>query len=310
VILEQISQDLGLKPEYLIKLAKSASHRYKLYKIKKRTKGLRLISQPSAELKLIQRWLVDNIFSNFPVHKSVYSYKRGISISQLAKLHRKNKYLLRVDFKDFFHSIVAEDIYKLLINQSEKKQLDLTNEDISTIISLVCKKNRLTIGSPSSPIISNTILYEFDKRIYIKALRNEVIYSRYADDIYFSANRPNLLNMIFESFVKDLKKLASPKLYINQEKTVFSSKKNKRIITGLIITPEKKVSIGRGKKRIIKSMIHKYIIGELMKKEISYLRGYIAYINNVEPSFLDRLKQKYGNEILQNILNEELITRK
>ena len=31
------------------------------------------------------------------------------------------------------------------------------------------------------------------------------------------------------------------------------------------------------------------------------LKGYLAYLNSVEPKFMDALKKKYGNEVLDAI---------
>jgi RNA-directed DNA polymerase len=305
-----MAKGTGLEAYYLDKIVRSASHRYKIYKIAKKTGGKREIAHPAAELKLLQRWLVDNVFSHLPIHESVYSYRQGRGIRDLATLHKKNNFLLKIDFVDFFPSIKADDIAYLLRSKSNLVPLSLSSQDLLTIQAIVCKDGCLTIGSPSSPIITNSLLYDFDSRWFEKALKTGVIYSRYADDIYFSTNKPKILEDIYDDFKKDLDKLKHPRLVINEKKTVFTSKKRKRIVTGLILSSDNKVSIGRQKKRYIKGMINRFIHNELKDKEISYLKGFLAYVNGIEKMFMQNLKRKFGNKHISAIMKSETVSIK
>ena len=310
MIIERISKSTGLDPDYVNKLVRSASHRYKVYHIPKKAGGLREIAHPSAELKLLQRWLVENVFSHFPVHESVYSYKRGVGIRDLAALHRNKSYLLRIDFKDFFPSIKGPDILHFLRLRANLLPFRLSEKDIKTIRSIVCRADCLTIGAPSSPAITNAILYDFDALCFEKARAKKAIYSRYADDIYFSCNRKGVLEEIYNGFKNDLKRLKSPKLKINERKTVFTSRKHTRIVTGLFLTSDKKISIGRTKKRYIRGMINRFIQGQLDEKELAYLRGFLAYVKGVEPVFLTRLRRKYGAKTIAEIMRATIVPRK
>jgi hypothetical protein len=76
-------------------------------------------------------------------------------------------------------------------------------------------------------------------------------------------------------------------------------------VTGVVITPEEGLSVGRSRKRFVKSLVHKYVRGELQPEERAYLRGMIAFISNIEPNFMDRLKAKYGNEGIESLLRGE-----
>ena len=310
MIISLIAKSTGLNNRYISKIIHSANFRYKIYYIPKKKKGVREISHPSSELKLLQKWIVENIFSHFPVHISVYSYRNGIGIQDLAEVHKKNNYLLRIDFTNFFPSVKRSDVSQFLKKHSNLVPFSLSIIDFDFIKNIVCKDNRLTIGAPSSPIITNTILYDFDKLCFEKAKKHKVIYSRYADDIYYSSNSPGTLEKIYEEFQKDLGKLKSPKLIINENKTIFSSRKNKRIVTGLVLTSDKKVSIGRKKKRYIKGLIHHYTEGQLDKKEIAYLRGFLSYIKAVEPRFLTQLINKYGKKLISEIIAADIVQRK
>lgn len=310
MIIERISRSTGLERDYLHKLVRSASYRYKTYPIRKRTGGFRQIAHPSAELKLIQRWLVENVFSHFPVHDSVYSYRKGIGIRDLATLHMRKNYLLRIDFVNFFPSIKGIDVSKLVRRYTNLVPFNLSEKDTKIIRAIVCRHDHLTIGAPSSPSITNTILYGLDVLCFEKAQQKRVVYSRYADDIYFSCNKKEVLGGIYSEFKNDLRTLKTPKLKINEDKIIFTSRKHTRIVTGLFLTSDKKISIGRSKKRYIRAMVHRFTQGQLDEKEIAYLRGFLAYVKSVEPVFLTRLRRKYGSEKIGDILKADTVTRK
>jgi RNA-directed DNA polymerase len=110
VLIDKIASNLGLKPGYIALVANTASHRYKTYEIPKRTGGRRTINHPARELKLLQGWLIDNVFARFPVHRSATAYKKGASTLLNAALHKSKNYLLKVDFENFFPSISGIDI--------------------------------------------------------------------------------------------------------------------------------------------------------------------------------------------------------
>lgn len=301
MITQRISVECGLTQAYVQLLANTASHRYKSYKIKKRTKGYRQIEHPARELKLVQRWLINNIFVHLPVHESVYSYRRGISISKHASLHVKNSFLMRIDFADFFPSIRAVDIRNLLDENALFFDESLSKRDIQIIAKLVCRNGNLTIGAPSSPILSNAILFQFDESVSRLCRKSGVLYSRYADDLYFSTNKADILNSVYEYVDVLIKEMKTPRIRINRDKTVFTSRKRLRRVTGLVLTSDKKVSLGRDKKRYIRSLVYKYMNDELSKPKTAYLRGYLAFAVSVEPTFINSLENKYGKELLDEI---------
>lgn len=301
MIIARIARSAGLDADFLARVVRTASHRYKTYSIPKKTGGLRVIAHPSKELKFLQRWLIDNLFAHLPVHDSVYSYREGVGIRDHALVHARQNYLLRVDFSDFFPSIKALDIARLLNDNRERFPFRLNNQDIEIVCTIVCRNRQLTIGAPSSPILSNAVLYSVDKYWTTRCKRNNVVYSRYADDLYFSTSEPNVLVGMFAQFEQYLQELESPKLQINRNKTVFTSRKRKRHVTGLVLSSDNKVSLGRNKKRWVRGLVYKFKNGQLSNEQTSYLRGYLAFAKEVEPSFYRSLETKYGKALLNAI---------
>ncbi len=309
MILKQIAKSAGIREEYLEKVASSASHRYKTYTIPKRKGGKRIIEHPAKELKFLQRWLVDNLFSDLTIHGAVYSYRKGVNIRDHAELHRGKNFLLHVDFANFFPSITSNDIKKLLQKKYDNLPI-LSTKDINTICLIVCKNNKLTIGAPSSPVLSNAVMYDFDNYWANYCRNHHVTYSRYADDIYFSTNQPDILSKLFSDLCEYLETIESPRLKINRDKTVFTSRKRKRLITGITLSSDNRISLGRKRKRWIKSLVFQFKNGALSKEKISYLRGYLAYVNSVDPAFVSSLKEKYGAEILDKIKTSQPTSRR
>lgn len=295
MIIERMATRLALPISFLLKLAKTASYRYKEYTIPKRTGGTRTIHHPARELKLVQSWLLENVLISLPVHGAATAYRKGSSIKLNAEMHVANSYLLRVDFQDFFPSLKVSDVDAVLrANHQRLANGNVTNEDIDFIRLIVCRHGCLTIGAPTSPQLSNAIMFEFDETWWRRAHDLEVTYTRYADDLYFSTNRPNILREVLSGVRDSLSAGGGPTLRINDRKTAFSSRKRRRLAAGLVLTPDRRISIGRKKKRMLKSLVMKLKFNELDPVEVAHLRGWISYVGWIEPAFVLALQQKYN----------------
>ena len=312
-ILEKLSSILVINKSDLYKFIKTSPYRYKEYTIpKKNNKGVRLIAQPSKNLKHIQKIVLNEFLYDLPVHNNAVAYIKGIGIKENAKRHRKNQYMLKMDFQNFFPSI--EPPY--FINHIEKnKEIELSSNDKFMIKSIffrvlpIYKVYILNIGSPSSPFISNTIMYDFDCKIE-KICGDNITYTRYADDLIFSTNKKNILYKIPQIIEEIVSEGFYFFLNINEDKTIFTSKKCKRVVTGLVIDNDENISLGRGKKRYIKSLVHKFSKNMLSDQEVLMLKGYIAFLRDVEPEFYFRLVNKYGDTILLNITSRKNTSNK
>ena len=302
MILERMATQLALTPPFLLKLAASASHRYKEYKIPKKTGGERTIHHPAREIKLLQYWLLRNLVVNLPVHPLATAYRKESSIRENAALHVANNYILRVDFNDFFHSLKGSDVVSVLAaNRQRLADEVLTDLDIRLTRQIVCRLDCLTIGAPTSPVLSNAIMFEFDVRWSEMARTEDVTYSRYADDLYFSTNRPNVLESVLERLRESLRAQRAPTLTINDRKTSFSSRKRRRLAAGLVLTSDRKISIGRKKKRRLKALVNNLKRRQLPMEQMAHLRGWIAYLGSVEPAFVTALEKKYDLDFKSNI---------
>lgn len=284
--------------------ANTCPFRYKTYPIDKRNGGKRLISQPSRDLKAVQRCILSDFLSDkLKVHKSATAYRVGKSIVDNAKVHLNNKYLLKMDFKDFFPSIVSSDFVDLL-NRDQILE-DETEIKLLSKIFFMSTRGRLvlSIGSPGSPLISNAVMFDFDEYIAKKCAESGVDYSRYSDDITFSTNVPKVLFGWPEVVSNVLKELPFPRLRLNEQKTKFSSKKFNRHVTGITLANQGYLSIGRDRKRNIRARVHD--VNNLSIKEVLKLSGDIAFAGQVEARFISKLWEKYPVE-MREILDRRI----
>lgn len=132
-----------------------------------------------------------------------------------------------------------------------------------------------------------------DVQLHSLCTRSGVTYSRYADDLFFSSYRPNVLRQIendVNTVVLEMKLPAN--LTVNAAKTRHSSKRGARRVTGVILVSDGRPHIGRAFKRRIRALIHK--IDSLDPRTRASLAGMIAYATGFEPQFMNSLIDKYG----------------
>lgn len=303
-ILAGLAEAMVMAPKDLLKLIRSAPRRYKEYEIDKRTPGQkRRIAQPAREVKALQYWVISNFLIQFPVHPAATGYCKGKNIADNAWPHANGRFLLKLDFKDFFPSIRDGDLRRFLGTNAPQ----VKNHEAEILARILFWKPKgtqkmcLAIGAPSSPLLSNILLHGFDHEVAAFCEGLGVTYTRYADDLSFSANASSLLADAEQMVTALCEITKSPRLTLNLNKTVRVSKKKSRRVTGLVLTNDGQISLGRGQKRIIRASVHHFLTGKLSKDQSLSLRGMLAFVKSVEPGFLNRLRSKYGAENIRRI---------
>ncbi|MBZ5522068.1 MAG: retron St85 family RNA-directed DNA polymerase [Acidobacteriia bacterium] len=292
MMLEQMANGIGIPVVFIENLANAASYEYKTYTIRKRSGGLRTIHHPSRRLKALQRWLLANVIQNFPVHLAATAYAPGRSIFKNASVHATSRYLLRMDFTDFFPSITQNDV-RSYVNTNTRFFEGWNSTDVNAFCNLISRNGVLTIGAPTSPAISNALCYDLDARLELFCSKSGVTYTRYADDLFFSADRSGTLRQIEEGVLRIVSELEIPRcLVINRAKTRHSSKRGTRRVTGIVLGSDGKPHIGRTLKRKIRASIHQFAALDDAGKDS--LAGLIAFAVGFDPDFLNSLIKKYG----------------
>lgn len=307
-ILTALSDIMLTSKSELLSFTHTAPRRYKTYYIQKRNgTERRLIAQPARTVKFIQQLAIGELRKYLSVHSCATAYEKGTGIKKNAWQHKNNQYLLKMDFKNFFLSITPE-LFFLVAHDSGIDFIDEDRELLSNLLFWKLRRSsplRLSIGAPSSPFISNFIMSNFDASIDSTCREIGVTYTRYADDLTFTTNNKGVLSEIPDIVRKHLKLYCHSKIRINTEKTVYSSKAFNRHITGVTITNDGKLSVGREKKRLTSSMIHRLSLNMLSDEQIAHLKGQLAHIKNIEPDFINRMQKKYGNTTINKLSKKQ-----
>ncbi len=287
----------------LIVLIATAPSRYKVHYIEKRGgKGRREIAQPTKEIKFLQRMLVKHELATLPIHDAAVAYRAGLSIADHAQPHAMGRYLLKLDFKNFFPSIKWPSLGRLLTRDTQYTEVDLW-----ILGNLLCRKakstgaHQLSIGAPSSPHVSNYFLHEFDSKLTDFCSRRGVRYTRYADDLALSTKTPGALDVVEQEVRRLLEELAYLGLQLNEEKSINVSKKSRRTLVGLTLSNDGHASIGREAKRQLRVCIHRAALGTLCPEDLANLQGRLAFTYAIDPEFVDQLLARYGFASISDI---------
>jgi RNA-directed DNA polymerase len=120
------------------------------------------------------------------------------------------------------------------------------------------------------------------------------LHTRYADDLYFSSSQRGILYEVCNEVEAVIETTIRPKLAINQKKTYHGSRKRRMIVTGLRITPDAQISVGRDLKRKIRVFAHRAKLKTIKTSELGWLHGMLSYISSIEPQFSNHIRSKYG----------------
>ena len=304
-IKEAISNDLGIPIKLIDEALSVARTQVKIFNIKKRNGKPRAILQPSKKLKTLQYWLLANLFKKLPVHGSAVAYLNGMSILHNAKRHSEHRFFLKMDLNNFFPSINYADVLPLIESWHERTSpiWDLDDE-AKNLIRLSCffKEDMLPVGYPSSPVISNVVMYDFDEKItkliFDRVKYGECVYTRYADDLVFSTDQKGACTELLKDITTFIDGMTSPKISVNTSKTKLgTSTGGSASVTGLKICSDGHITMHRKQKDHIRLLLSLYSKGILKDDEHNSLLGHLSYCHYVAPAFYSNLLKKYFKEI-------------
>ena len=180
----------------------SRSTHYQRFTVPKKTGGQRQISAPMPRLKRAQYWVLDNILAKLPVHAAAHGFLPGHSIVSNATPHTGQDVVINLDLQDFFPSIGFARIKGVFAHQGY-------GDAVATVLALLCSEARadtlsidgetvhiagklkervLPQGAPTSPQLTNVLCRTLDRRLAALATKLGFAYTRYADDLSFSAS--------------------------------------------------------------------------------------------------------------------------
>jgi RNA-directed DNA polymerase len=224
---------INMAPHHLQLL--SAEPMYRCHTVPKKDGSRREIEDPHPPLKLVLRRINHYL-------QAAYHFKRpesvhGFCISPRheedrnaisnARRHVGKDYLLNLDMEDFFHQISADRVAMVL-----QRHFPGFNEDlVELIVRLTTRHGRLPMGAPTSPALSNFACLEMDAEMEALSAHLGLTYTRFADDLSFSATAS--ITEGDELMVRDI--LLHHGFRVNEDKVKHYGVEDDRMVTGLLV---------------------------------------------------------------------------
>ena len=287
--LSSLEQDLGTSAKTLYAVSNNLGKHYRKVKLPKNNGGFRTLSVPDEVLKSIQRQIAEVLLIHMPVSRYAKAYRFGSSTLRNAKHHVGKQVVLKLDILHFFDSIRYSTVKDKVFPE------EIYAEPVRILLTMLCyHKDALPQGAPSSPAITNIILYEFDEQIGQWCRERGIAYTRYCDDMTFSGDF-NPAEVI--RFVRlELKKMG---FLLNEQKTQIQRPGQQQTVTGIVVN--EKLSIPADYRRKLRQELYycrKFGIQEHLQKigleipENTYrmqLLGKVNYVLQVHPNDKDML---------------------
>ncbi|MEN4973904.1 reverse transcriptase domain-containing protein [Pantoea eucalypti] len=183
----------------------------------------------------IQTKIEKFLLKNIPLNASSFAYRKDLSYLHYLEPHIQNVKYCHLDIVSFFNSIdinLVRDTFSVYFSdeflvKDKQSLLDafIASVTFSTKVGDV-EKTIIPMGFKSSPSISNIIFRKMDILIQKFCDKNNITYSRYADDLLFSTKKENniLSSNFFINEIGSILSINSFKLnkskYLYKEETI------------------------------------------------------------------------------------------
>jgi len=251
---------------------------YSEVSIPKKTGGTRQLHIPTDELKTLQsdlkRFLASTLHRR--VHKCANAYIPGRNTVTNATPHLGCAVLIKLDIVDFFGSIRREALLGCLEGAIHS---NMVRQRVADLISL---PNGVAQGAPSSPLVSNLCMREFDIEMYGQSSKLGARYTRYSDDITLSlpADDPEKVRILIKMTQRLLRKNGY-ELNTKKQKLRVLRPHQAQQICGVTINSGKP-TISRKQRRLLRAAVHRVAAGKEASLSQEQIEGWHAYIAMVQ----------------------------
>lgn len=223
--LSSLEQDLGISAKTHYAVSNNLGKHYHSAQIPKKSGGYRNLSVPDEVLKSIQKRIADVLLIHMPVSRYAKAYRFGSSTIRNAKHHVGKSIVLKLDILHFFDSIRYSTVKDKVFPE------EIYAEPLRILLTMLCyHKDVLPQGAPSSPAITNIIMYEFDELIGQWCQDRSIAYTRYCDDMTFSGDFDPAEVIRFVRL--ELKKMG---FLLNEQKTKIQRPGQQQTVTGIVV---------------------------------------------------------------------------
>lgn len=273
---------------------------YRRFAIPKKAGGVRVISAPMPRLKRLQRWLLDSVLSHVEVHDAAHGFREGRSIVSNAKAHVGARVVVNMDLSDFFPGVLfprVKGMFRALGYGdfvASVLALVATEPNMQTVLldgrtfHVAEGPRRLPQGAPTSPAVTNVLCRRLDRRLFLAARKLGFVYTRYADDLTFSAHDD-------ASARRSGQLLAQARFIVEEEgfrphpkKTRVLRRGRRQEVTGIVVNDG--LGVEREKLRRFRALLHAIRATGIEGKSwgdspdvLASARGFASYVAMVSP---------------------------
>ena len=299
-------------------VARRVTRPYRFFHLKKRIpgrNGVRMISVPNSKLMVLQRWIVDNILKFTRPHPASFAFHPSCRPFEAAAEHCGCSWLLKVDLKEFFHTISEGRITAVFSDLGFPRLLSF---ELARLVTVACDRpgkqrdssNRwsaipyyqcehegvLPQGAPTSPMLANLAMLKTDGILGELASAHGMTYTRYADDLAFSCRGSRDIQQIRKFTRLVLDRLQRSGFQPNHSKTVIRGPGTRRIVLGMLVNGQQPRLPKEYKDNIRLHLhflnsashgpsAHAAARGTSVSGIFHHVRGLIAWAETVEPQF-------------------------
>ncbi|MFC8623281.1 reverse transcriptase family protein [Streptomyces anulatus] len=288
----------------------------------KADRGPRKLLTPNPELMAVQRWLLHQVLDLLPVHQNAFAYIKGRSVADCARRHLGAQWLIKIDISDFFGSIgerrihqvfrahgyqplVAFELSRLCTWDDRGTDVDPARKDRYPKITAYQAGwgGALPQGSPTSGALANLAVLPLDDRLSHIAARHGLVYTRYSDDMVFSAGT----TFVRRSAVAMLRELSHAVqgygFTVNGRKTRIVPTGARRSVLGLLVDGDTLRLTPDFKSRILGHLygVEKFGIRAHQQHRdfaslagmVHHVDGLIAYAEGTEPQWAESVRARW-----------------
>lgn len=280
---------------------------YNMWPIRNKSK-IRYVNSIKSEYKN----KLDNVFYeiseslDLPVHDQVFSYKTGISCSDLSSQYVGFTDILCLDISDYFYSITYEHLYHWFYMHMTE---DMSEDDkvfyAKFLAAILTSKDKrpgkqtdmgvVLQGSTQASKLANTILYNLDCCLFDYCNKHNLVYSRYCDNFYIgskdsfiSADTTKEIINIINSF--NINGVGG--FIIKPKKTKHLPYFKRQRVLGVVVNSKSNIS-SHYERNLNSAITHlykditdvitgkKYLSPKTLMNRYKKLSGYISYIKKI-----------------------------
>ncbi len=237
---------------------------YRVFRVTKRNGSWRTICVPDNDLLRVQKWLNKFVLKECSTHPNSYAYAPGSSPLACARKHLGCKWLIKVDVRQFFESISEIQVFQVFNGLGYEP---LISFELARLTTRLYKRTNvryklsqwsvsqpfhykirsysnpfighLPQGAPTSPMLSNLAVKKLDDALVALGDKKEIVYTRYSDDLFFSAAQEFSRNKATKLIQEIYQILLIHGLRPHKAKTTISPPGARKVILGLIVDGDK-----------------------------------------------------------------------